>query len=68
MCGDDITIADYLGAGMISLAEVIHCNLARYPNLSRWYAAMKARPNWAKSNEVFYGMVGAFKDKVFEAV
>ena len=29
---------------------------------------MKARPNWAKTNEVFYGMVGALKDKEFEAV
>ncbi len=29
---------------------------------------MKARPNWAKSNEVFYGMVGSFKGKQFETV
>jgi glutathione S-transferase len=68
MCGDDITIADYLGAGMISLTELIHCNLASYTNLARWYATMKARPNWAKSNEVFYGFVGAMKEKEFEAV
>jgi len=29
---------------------------------------MKARPNWAKVNEAFYGMVGAFKEKSFETV
>jgi glutathione S-transferase len=68
LCGDDLTIADYLGAGMLSLAEVIHCDFSQYPNLARWYAAMKARPNWAKANEVFYGMVGAMKDKQFETV
>ena len=68
MCGDDITIADYLGAGMISLTEVIHSNLAHFPNLARWYSAMKARPNWAKTNEAFYGMVGAFKEKSFETI
>ncbi len=68
LCGDEITIADYLAAGMISLGEVIHCDFSRYPNLARWYGAMKARPNWAKTNEVFYGMVGAFKDKEFVAV
>jgi glutathione S-transferase len=68
LCGDDITIADYLGAGMVSLTELIHCDLGRYPNLCRWYTAMKARPNWAKVNEVFNGFVGAMKDKAFEAV
>jgi glutathione S-transferase len=68
LCGDDITIADYLGAGMLSLVELIHCDLSEYPNLTRWYGVMKARPNWAKVNEVFYGMVGTFKDKSFEVV
>ena len=53
---------------MVSLGEVIHCNFAPWPNLARWYAAMRARPNWAKANEVFYGMVGAMKEKQFEAV
>ena len=68
LCGDEITIADYFAAGMVSLTEVIHCDLAQYPNLARWYAAMKARPNWAKANETFYGMVGALKEKPFETV
>jgi glutathione S-transferase len=68
LCGDDITIADYLGAGMVSLTELIHCDLGHYPNLCRWYTAMKARPNWAKVNEVFNGFVGAMKGKEFEAV
>jgi glutathione S-transferase len=68
LCGDDITIADYLGAGMVSLSELIGCNIAAYPNLSRWYNAMKARPNWAKANEVFYGYAGSLKGKAFETV
>ena len=68
LCGDDITIADYLGAGMISIGELIHCDFSRYPNLSRWYGTMTARPNWAKANEVFYGFVGSLKDVEFERV
>ena len=68
LCGDEITIADYFGAAMLSIGEIIHCDFSKYPNLARWYGAMKARPNWAKANEVFYGMVGAFKDKTFETV
>jgi len=52
----------------VSLSELIGCNVAAYPNLSRWYESMKARPNWAKANEVFYGFAGSLKDKAFEKV
>ncbi len=68
LCGDQVSIADYLGAGMVSLTEAIGCDLAPYPNLLRWYESMKARPNWTQSNAVYYGMAGSFKDKQFETV
>lgn len=68
LCGDEITIADYLGAGMLSLVDTIGCNIAQFPNVARWFETIKARPNWAKSNEVFYGMAGSFKGKTFETV
>ena len=54
---------------MVSLTEVIHCHLdEHYPNLARWYAAMKARPNWAKANEAFNGMVASTKEATFVTV
>jgi len=68
LCGNEVTIADYLGAGMVSLTEAIGCDMSPYPNLTRWYNAMKARPNWPKANEVFYGMAGSFKGRQFEKV
>jgi glutathione S-transferase len=68
LCGDEITIADYLGAGMISLNELIKCDLKDYPNVARWYDSMKARPNWSEVNKTFYGFVGMMKDKSFETV
>jgi glutathione S-transferase len=68
LCGDDITIADYLGAGMMSIGEIIQCDFSHYPNLARWYRTMKSRPNWTKVNEAFYGVVGSLKDKEFEAI
>ena len=68
LCGDEITIADYFGAGILSIGETVRCDFTKFPNLARWYEAMKARPNWAKSNAVFTGMVGALKDKSFVAV
>jgi len=68
LCGDEITIADYFGAGMVSLVDAIGCDLTPFPNVARWFAAMKARPNWAKANEVFYGFAGSLKGKTFETV
>ena len=65
LCGDELTIADYLGAGIMSLAEVVHCDFSRFPNVARWYDSMKSRPNWAKANEAFYGMVAAMREASF---
>ncbi len=50
LCGDAITVADYLASGVVSLGEVIGCRFAQYPNLARWYDRMKSRPNWEKAN------------------
>src|SRR5947199_141055 len=36
LCGNEITIADYLGAGLVSLGEVVRCDFATYPNVKRW--------------------------------
>ena len=68
LCGNELTIADYLGAGIISLSEITHCDFEPYPNVERWYASMKARPNWAKANEAFYGMVAAKREALFVTV
>ena len=68
LCDNELTIADYLGAGILSIGEVTHCEFAQYPKVARWYAAMKARPNWAKANETFYGMVSAYKEASFVTV
>jgi glutathione S-transferase len=54
LCGDAITIADYLGAMMTLGGEAIACNYASYPNISRWLGKMKALKNWDKVNEAFY--------------
>jgi glutathione S-transferase len=68
LCGNELTIADYLGAGILSIGEVTQCDFAQFPNIARWYASMKARPNWPKANEAFYGMVAAAKDTSFVTV
>ena len=68
LCGNQITIADYFGAGIVSLVDAIGCDLAPFPHVARWFDAMKSRPNWAKANETFYGFAGSLKGKAFVAV
>jgi glutathione S-transferase len=68
LTGNQLTIADYFGAGIITLGELIGCDLDKYPNVARWLGNMKKTPNWDKVNEVFYGFAGSLKGKQFANV
>src|ERR1700674_3964423 len=65
LCGDQLTIADYSGAGLVTLGEVIKVDFSAYPNVKRWLDHMKKLPSWPKVNEAFDGLVAAMKDKQF---
>jgi len=65
LCGDQLTIADYFGAGIVSLGEIIGVDFSPYPNVERWLAAMRRLPNWDKVNEAFYGLRDAVKGQKF---
>ena len=64
LCGE-LTIADYFGAALVTLGEVIGIDFSPYPNVKRWLAAMKKLPNWDKINEAFNGLVQSVKDRKF---
>jgi glutathione S-transferase len=67
VCGDTVTLADYLGAPFLTVGEVIRLDYSPWPNVSRWLANMKARANWAKVNESFYAhFVAPFASAPFE--
>lgn len=69
VCGNQISIADYLGIGLLSLGEVIRLDYAPWKNVSRWIATMKARPTWGQVNEGFYAyFVAPYKDAPFEGL
>jgi glutathione S-transferase len=65
ICGEQITIADYLGAGFVSLGEIIRMDFGNYPNIKRWLGNMKKLKSWPSVNEVFYGFAGMVKDQPF---
>jgi glutathione S-transferase len=65
LCGNEITIADYFGAGLVSIGELIGVDFAAYPNVQRWLGNMKKLKTWDKVNEVFNGFVAGNKGKEF---
>jgi len=68
LCGDEITIADYFGAAILQVGEVIRCDFSAYPNIKRWLSRMKALPSYAKVYEVVHGFAQSVKDQPFVAI
>ncbi|MEJ8573653.1 glutathione S-transferase family protein [Microbaculum marinum] len=68
LTGDDVTIADYFGIGLITLGEVVHSDFSKFPNVKRWMDNMKKLGKWDEINEVFYGLVASTKDQPLEAI
>jgi glutathione S-transferase len=46
LCGEKITIADYLGASYVCAGEALGCCFAAYPNIGRWLANMRRLKSW----------------------
>ncbi|HEX7327522.1 MAG TPA: glutathione S-transferase family protein [Casimicrobiaceae bacterium] len=65
LCGSEITIADYFGAGLVSLGELIGIDFAAYPNIQRWLGNMKKLKTWDKVNEVFNGFAAGNRGREF---
>lgn len=55
ICGNEITIADYFGAGIVSTGELINFDLRPYANVYRWLNTMKKLPTWDEAHAGFYG-------------
>ena len=68
LCGDELTIADYFGSGLVSIGELIGCDFPAHPNIQRWLGNMKKLKSWRQVNEVFDGFVKANKGKEFVGV
>jgi glutathione S-transferase len=67
LCGDQMTIADYFGIGLITLGEVIRVDFSVWPNVQRWMNNVKqSLKSWDKVNEVFYGLVHSVRDQKFD--
>jgi glutathione S-transferase len=53
LCGDEITIADYFGAILVTSGEAVGCGMSDYPNIERWLDRMRALKSWPQVYEAF---------------
>lgn len=65
ICGERLTLADYMGSQVVGVGELIGCDYASYPNVMRWMARMKALRSWKPVHEVFEGFAGSIKGQKF---
>ena len=62
LCGNQMTIADYLGASFVALGEVVRSSYTAYPNVQRWLGNMKRLKNWKQVNEAIDGFAASLKE------
>ena len=55
ICGNEITIADYFGSGIVSAGELVAYDLRAFANVTRWMNTMKSLPTWDEVHAGFYG-------------
>jgi glutathione S-transferase len=68
LCGDRITIADYLGAPFVTIGEAIGCDFSAYPNIRRWLGNMRALESWPVVFESFDRFADSLREKAFVTV
>jgi glutathione S-transferase len=68
LVGDQLTLADYFGAGLLTSGELIGCDFTGYPNVQRWLDNVKKSTHWDKVNEVFYSVRESVKSMPFVTV
>ncbi len=63
VCGETISLADYLGSAFITLGDAAAYDFGPYPNIRRWIANMRALPSWDATYAGFNGMVAALRSQ-----
>lgn len=59
VCGDQVTVADYLGLSFVLLGKLADYDFGPYPNIRAWIARMQARPSYVPTYAAF-DMMAAF--------
>jgi len=61
VCGEAISLADYLGASFVTLGEIADFDLSPYPNIEGWLGRMRALPHWDATYATFHRLAAAVR-------
>lgn len=53
VCGDQVSLADYLGLSYVLLGDLVAYDFSAYPNIQKWIARMRARPAFVPTYAAF---------------
>jgi glutathione S-transferase len=68
LTGDEMTIADYFGAALLTCGEPIRTEFRNYANIDAWLKRMAETKSWKPCNEALWGFRDYVKDQQFETV
>jgi glutathione S-transferase len=61
VCGDEPTLADYMGASYVAISDWIGFDLSAYPNVAAWLKTMRARPSWTTTHAAWNALVAQMR-------
>lgn len=61
VCGETLSLADYLGSAFITLGEAAAFDFSPYPNIQAWVQRMKALPAWGETYAGFNGLIAGLQ-------
>ncbi len=67
VCGTEVTVADYVGLALVTLADFVAFDFTPYPAVQGWIARMQSRKGWDAGYAGFTGMVAAARSAATEA-
>ena len=68
LLGSNPSIADFHGASILSLGELVGCNFQNYPNVHKWYLAVSQLDSWQGVNAEFRGFARSMHGQSFVAL
>jgi glutathione S-transferase len=61
LTGEQRTIADYHGASILSLGDLVGMCLDAYPRVKRWYDTVSGLEHWSSVNQAFQGFAASLR-------